>query len=562
MIDAATCTGNGWVIPQYQERVRCKKYEDDMFLYDKITQLSIIVSQMRQDERSSSLRRSLFAHVAPYVKFHTFDDKRQCEMPESVTKHLKFMMEHKNCHIVRKTLIRSGCSLTDKFSECFGTWGKRVHSVGELEDLKTFLKMNTIPGTLQLSRKDTLWHHLSAMIAKFGKDAFGFIPNTYVLPRESSRLRKVWEESRSKKKWIIKPPEADSGDGIQIINKWWEIPTYRSIIVQRYLSKPKLIRGEKFDLRLYVLITSVDPLRIYLYTDGLVRFATTRYVNDVNCRKDRCMHLTNTNINKRNNAYRVSSSVNSQTGHLWSLKTLWKYLESDGTDVQSIWKRIKDIVVKTVISGEYAIDRITKNCSSSRYSCFEILGFDIILDENYKPWLLEVNCGPSMCNNTPVESAVKGSLLKDALNMAGYQLPNSFPIAEIRDMAQKYHLSQVCHDWRMQRAIMSEREKEKQIFFVGNCRDRKDYLDSIIENLTPDDIRHLIPYEDELTQIGNFEKLFPTVTSHRYFHYFRELKYYNMLFDAWETAYGDNRDEGIIRLQKMCRERYHLVLAK
>lgn len=48
-------------------------------------------------------------------------------------------------------------------------------------------------------------------------------------------------------------------------------------IVQEYLDKPFLMEGYKFDLRIYILVTSCDPLRIFLYNDGLVRMGTEKY---------------------------------------------------------------------------------------------------------------------------------------------------------------------------------------------------------------------------------------------------------------------------------------------
>ena len=51
---------------------------------------------------------------------------------------------------------------------------------------------------------------------------------------------------------------------------------YCDSVTSRYLAKPFLINGSKFDLRIYVYVTSYDPLRIYVFEDGLVRFATCK----------------------------------------------------------------------------------------------------------------------------------------------------------------------------------------------------------------------------------------------------------------------------------------------
>lgn len=68
-------------------------------------------------------------------------------------------------------------------------------------------------------------------------------------------------------------------------------------------------------------------------------------------------------------------------------------------------------------------------------------------------------------------------------------------------------------------------------------------MNDILENLTGDDVRQLLRYEDELTVTGKFEKLFPTSQTHKYLQYM-EVRYYNRLFDAWETKYEKNRSAG------------------
>lgn len=67
------------------------------------------------------------------------------------------------------------------------------------------------------------------------------------------------------------------------------------------MHKPYLIDNLKFDLRIYVLVACCSPLRLYLYNEGLGRFATEEYVcpNKENL-DNMMMHLTNYAINKEN----------------------------------------------------------------------------------------------------------------------------------------------------------------------------------------------------------------------------------------------------------------------
>ena len=73
----------------------------------------------------------------------------------------------------------------------------------------------------------------------------------------------------------------------------------RGYLVSRYISNPHLLEKFKYDLRIYVLVTSFDPLRIYMYKNGLARFATEKYsVSNKSCKK-RYVHLTNYAVNKK-----------------------------------------------------------------------------------------------------------------------------------------------------------------------------------------------------------------------------------------------------------------------
>lgn len=73
-------------------------------------------------------------------------------------------------------------------------------------------------------------------------------------------------------------------------------------VISRYVQNPLLINGHKFDLRIYVVVTSFDPLRIYIYKEGLARFASEEYSAKFS-KQNKFMHLTNYSINKKNDNY-------------------------------------------------------------------------------------------------------------------------------------------------------------------------------------------------------------------------------------------------------------------
>jgi tubulin polyglutamylase TTLL5 len=96
----------------------------------------------------------------------------------------------------------------------------------------------------------------------------------------------------------VKPSNLSRGRGIYLVEDPSEVDLEESTVIQRYISNPLLINGHKFDLRIYVMVTSFDPLRIYVYKEGLARFATEEYVQK-GAKGNMFVHLTNYSINKR-----------------------------------------------------------------------------------------------------------------------------------------------------------------------------------------------------------------------------------------------------------------------
>ncbi|XP_026332365.1 tubulin polyglutamylase TTLL4-like isoform X3 [Hyposmocoma kahamanoa] len=520
------------------------------------------------DSVLSCVRQSLFPRVPPYLKFIGLDDVPILKVPMPIQKHLKWKLTTITPIVVKKTLVNSGFRLVKSdcdTAECpqeetidwIGIWGKHMKSL-MFRAIKDGQKMNHFPGTFQIGRKDRLWRNLQKLAAKHGMKEFGIMPKTYVLPHDLKLLKQDWDKhAENNEKWIIKPPASARGTGIKVVSRWTQIPKKRAVVVQRYVSKPYLINGSKFDLRLYVLITSVHPLRIYLYKDGLARFASVKYNNEISSLNDRYMHLTNYSINRLSKNYTPNEDYSACEGHKWTLQTLFQYLKTDrGVDTRSLWESMKDLVIKTIISGEASISSLTKANVTSRYNCYELFGIDVLLDEDLKPWLLEVNISPSLHSASPLDIHVKGPMVTTVLNIAQFQIPTKTNLDML--VREKPHkLNGLPYDSRLYTIYLSKEERDKHIIYT-NMDDRDLYLRDILSTLTPDDVRHLIQAEDELTQAGDMERVFPTHDTHKYLNFLSGPRYYNRLFDAWETRYTANRESGIDLLRNLCDIGYHL----
>jgi hypothetical protein len=110
----------------------------------------------------------------------------------------------------------------------------------------------------------------------------------------------------------VKPHNRSQGKGIIVTDDLEVIVSrlekYSSLVVSQYIENPLLINGYKFDLRIYVGITSIMPLRLYIYEEGLARFATELYTTEMGSEKKNFRHLTNYSVNKKNDNFVPSAT--------------------------------------------------------------------------------------------------------------------------------------------------------------------------------------------------------------------------------------------------------------
>jgi hypothetical protein len=220
-------------------------------------------------------------------------------------------------------------------------WTDTSVAIERVMRLKPLQKINHFTGMLEICRKKALARNLRRVAAKLPA-SFDFAPQSFVLPEEleafsdavkgnrASAARKGEISGKKKKSaksrattFILKPDAGCQGKGITLVqteaqaqtalrdlgvigpetgtNKsgFANVQKTASVVAQKYVSDPFLIDGRKFDLRVYVLVTCADPLRVFVYDDGLVRFCTNNYeAPDAKNLHDACMHLTNYAVNK------------------------------------------------------------------------------------------------------------------------------------------------------------------------------------------------------------------------------------------------------------------------
>ncbi|CAB02862.3 Tubulin polyglutamylase ttll-5 [Caenorhabditis elegans] len=307
--------------------------------------------------------------------------------------------------------------------------GAPVKSV-RMRELMPWQRLNQFPRSTELTKKDRLYENIERSKSIFG-ESFDFIPEFYVTPRENRKMENAFVRVAKEiaaaggelcfpGEFIVKPTNSRQGKGIFFANSMADIPAEGPLLVSRYLKDPYLVNNHKFDLRIYVAVTSFYPLVAYVYSEGLARLASRPYDTSASSAdSNEYVHLTNYSINKNSTSFVRNESMSSEDlGHKWTLGALLRYVENEGKDAKLLMLRIEDLIVKSLLSIQNSV--ATASRTNLRFACtnFELFGFDVLVDQALKPWLLEVNLSPSLACDAPLDSLLKTRLIADLLNLA------------------------------------------------------------------------------------------------------------------------------------------------
>uniref|UniRef100_A0A8C7YXE1 Tubulin tyrosine ligase-like family, member 7 n=1 Tax=Oryzias sinensis TaxID=183150 RepID=A0A8C7YXE1_9TELE len=399
-------------------------------------------------------------------------------------------------------------------------WNDSAVQHEKIAELRNYQRINHFPGMGEICRKDCLARNMSKMI-KCQPQEYSFIPKTWIFPAEYTQLQNYVKELRRKRKqktFIVKPSNGAMGHGIWLIRNCEKLPAQEHFIVQEYLDKPFLMEGYKFDLRIYILVTSCDPLRIFLYNDGLVRMGTEKYHAPSEANLSQLyMHLTNYSVNKHNENFERDETVDK--GSKRSISWFTQFLRCNDYDVAKFWGDISELVVKTLIVAEPHVLHAYRMCRpgqppGSDSVCFEVLGFDIILDHKLKPWLLEINRAPSFATDQKIDYDVKKGALLNALKLLNIRASDKKRnLAQQKAEAQRRlyghgsmkKLPAASSDWEKQRHTLERRREElkEQLAQVRKQFSReqheKQHLGNYRRIYPPDDKLLLEKYESLLS---------------------------------------------------------------
>uniref|UniRef100_A0A4W5K641 Tubulin--tyrosine ligase-like protein 5 n=1 Tax=Hucho hucho TaxID=62062 RepID=A0A4W5K641_9TELE len=362
-----------------------------------------------------------------------------------------------------------------------------------LRSLQDFQKVNHFPRSYELTRKDRLYKNIQRMQQSHGFKNFHIVPQTFVLPSEYQEFCSSFVKDQGP--WIIKPVASSRGRGIYLVSNPNQIPMDENILVSRYINNPLLIDDFKFDVRLYVLVTSYDPLTIYLYEEGLARFATVKYDCGTKNIKNQFMHLTNYSVNKKSSNYVSCDDPEVEDyGNKWSMSAMLRYLKQEGKDTTLLMSQVEDLVIKAVLSAELQIATACKMFVPHRNNCFGHIVLFYCLD--FDVFLIDA----------PLDLKIKASMISDMFSIVGFVCQDPLlrqPRSE--RLAMDPGLKYPAHKAQWQRPLSANNTdtdgpKEKPGSKQG---------DSTL-GLTAEELKVLRRIREEHERRGGFIRIFPT----------------------------------------------------
>ena len=279
-------------------------------------------------------------------------------------------------------------------------------------------------------------------------------PETFLMPEDRDALIDHAQAHRGAL-FIAKPRRGTGGQNMAISRDAAALAEKHDVVVQRYIDRPYLVDGRKGHLRLHGVVTSLDPFRAYLHSEGIVRFAPETYDASEAGLADVHAHITNTALHKGHPKLVVSDKAEEENvGAVWSLSAYLERLKGDGVDVEALREALKGLArgfLRTVhAEGVFAAQaKFPRRAFGSK-----MFGLDVLIDADATPWLIEAQRKPAM-SGSPLVQRIAGKTIVTIFEMgAGLLFDDSMPADRIASLAKD-------------RAVMAQRETVHEVAFKG-----------------------------------------------------------------------------------------------
>ena len=217
--------------------------------------------------------------------------------------------------------------------------------------------------------------------------------------------------------WLLKRTNLNRGRQIKIfsdlrliLNEIEESKTKcNHLIIQKYIEAPALYNNRKFDIRIWVLFTYISRsynVDVYVFKEGHLKACSEPFSLSSD---DLYVHLTNYSVQKYNRNFSKM-----EIGNEISFKTFQEELDKKNANKnfkKDIFPKITKIIAISANSCKNKINILNRN------NCFEIFGYDFILDQYYEPFLLEVNTNPGLEESSPLIKMLVPRMIDDAFRL-------------------------------------------------------------------------------------------------------------------------------------------------
>ena len=253
-----------------------------------------------------------------------------------------------------------------------------------------------------------------------------FFNETYKLNNktEFAAFREAYKPGET---WICKPNGLNQGIGIFLIRSLQELESklnefnskkaspYKQRshnydrMIQRYIERPLLLDNRKIDIRTYMLIASTAPF-VVLYHPGYVRLCIDEYKLEDN---NLISHLNNQYMQKKDPRYKKMKEDT-----VWSYEQANNYVNEHFMVAKGIeedwWYKVFERQVKRIMLHCFQAVKCTLK---SRIGTFDLLGFDFMIDENMKVYLIEINVNPALATNCQVLDQVIPPIVMESIDI-------------------------------------------------------------------------------------------------------------------------------------------------